>query len=776
MAELRVQKVETTCLFELTWGSHQRLTAQIPFSGLLWNLYEDWQRLYLSFYNTQLRGRALGGGTGYAPPLDLQSRLGEAEARLLSEFHRWLRHPDLYDISRQLTQLANAATPAGEPSETLSISCAPLDLARLPWETWEVGQSLSTGLSISRTTTNLRHVPATRRGDRLRILVIIGDDTGLNFQREKTALQALFPTGTLQFVGWQQGKSIDALETEIKRAIANERGWDMLFFAGHSNETQSTGGELGIAPNTFMSIQDIAPQLAIARQNGLQFALFNSCKGLSLAESLIDMGFSQVAVMREPVHNQVAEEFLVQFLKHLAEYHDVQECLQFACNYLQVERTVTYPSAYLIPSLFRHPQTPLFRLQPPTWKRTLRKFLPRPYEALAIAILCLLSWQLPVQQWLLERRVLAQAVYRDWTQRAIPTEQPSVLLVQIDSNFLEGKMLRPVPRDYLAQVVDRLAGVPVLGIDYLLDIQTPEDEQLGQALDNAATMGSRIVLGSSLDRNSGDWRVANEAIARNGTHTLSGNMNVRGVHYIELLHADPLPLSFLLASLHRACLPTDIARSNVACQLKQPQNDAIAAVSDSPRFYPSLLTGLSYFLGQMWLHPIVDYSLSPQQVYATISAKDLLNSSQSLFLDETSQSVIIVPNYPEAGVDKAEQDNFLAPAAFQYWSDKPYSVLTGGEYHAYLFHHYLNHRFVSPLPDLWFVLLGGLLGKGVSLLGRDRLAFRTWGRWSLIAATALYTLLSFELYLSSIAILLPVVLPAIAFWVFVMPLYFTKKS
>lgn len=774
MAELRVQKIGETCLFELTWGSHQRLTAQIPFSGLLWSLYEDWQRLYLSFYNTHLRGRAMGSGAGYAPPQNLQSRLGAAEARLVAEFHQWLRHPNLYDISMQITELTSEATLSGKPPETLSISCTPLDLARFPWELWEVSRLLKAGLPISRITSNLRYLPIPRRHDRLRVLVIIGDDSGLNFQVEKKALSGLFPPDALCFVGWQPGKSIEALETEIKRAIADPHGWDMLFFAGHSNETQSTGGELGIAPNTFMSVQDIAPQLALARQNGLQFALFNSCKGLSLAESLIDMGFSQVAIMREPVHNAVAEEFLVQFLQHLAGYHDVHESLQAACHYLKVERSLTYPSVSHVPSLFWHPQTPLFRLNPPSWKRVLRQFLPRRYEAVAIAFLCLLSWQLPVQQWLLERRMLTQSIYRDLTQRDASTETPPVLLVQVDEESLQGKLLRPVPRDFLATLVDRLAGTPVLGLDYLLDIQTPEDNLLAQSLENAMKAGSHIVLGSSLDPNTRKWRYANPTILQ-GDELLSGDMGVRGVYYAELLRSDPLPLSFLLASLQRVCSPASRAKDDARCNYQQPSSEAIAAATQYPRFYPRLISGLSYSLGQMWLHPLIDYSLPPEQIYTAISAQDLRQSTSTLTPAELQQAVLIVPNYASAGVDHIQEDNFRAPAAFQYWYNTPHKVLTGGEYHAYMLHHYFNRRFVVPLPDLWLVLLGGLLGKSVSLLWHDRAAQR-WRRLSLVAGTGLFALLSLELYLSPVALLIPLTLPAIAFWIFVLPCFRLKKS
>ena len=74
--------------------------------------------------------------------------------------------------------------------------------------------------------------------------------------------------------------------------------------------------------------------LTIAKENGLQVAIFNSCSGLSIANKLIDLGFSQVAIMREPIHNQVAVEFFMQFSQALAEYKDVHQSLLAASEYL----------------------------------------------------------------------------------------------------------------------------------------------------------------------------------------------------------------------------------------------------------------------------------------------------------------------------------------------------------------------------------------------------------------------------------------------------------
>lgn len=283
---------------------------------------------------------------------------------------------------------------------TIFLTCSPIQLERLPWEAWEIGKELATTTTIrlARTPDTIRTKPIKEpRQGRSRVLVILGDDTGLNFKNDREAVQGLSRIADIHFMGWQPGQNTTELLTQITRAITDRQGWDLLLFAGHSNEAAAIGGELAIAPGVSISINEIASQLLIAKQQGLQFALFNSCSGLSIAKSLIDLGFNQIAIMREPIHNQVAQEFLVRFLRSLAEYKDVHESLLAASRFLKVEKNLTYPSAALIPSLFCRPGQQLFRFRRFGWKECVRKWLPTRRQAIALSGLALLSIQIPVQ-------------------------------------------------------------------------------------------------------------------------------------------------------------------------------------------------------------------------------------------------------------------------------------------------------------------------------------------------------------------------------------------
>lgn len=395
---LTVTRIQSVCQFELL-GEGQKITEQVDYPLSLTQRYEDWQRAYLDYYrhlrgrktihdlqkqelpnlhlrgwnviNKNFRGRKVISGVGKIT-LDRSKQLKDAEAQFLDEFYRWLLSPDLINIRREI---ANAARKLADNYQSVEVflTCNPIEIARLPWETWEIGADLGIPekIKIYRTPATIRNQPIRPLKRKARILAIIGYDTHLNFQADKQELESLNSIADIHFVGWNTKKSkvLNAdneteLKTEIFNAINDEKGWDILFFAGHSNENILTGGELYVAPNVSLGIQDIAEVLKKAQTRGLQFAIFNSCSGIDIAESLINLGLSQVIVMREPIHNHVARRFLVQFVKSLAEYKDVHQALLDACQYLKQQVTrFSYPSAYLVPSLYRHPDAELFRLK-----------------------------------------------------------------------------------------------------------------------------------------------------------------------------------------------------------------------------------------------------------------------------------------------------------------------------------------------------------------------------------------------------------------------------
>ncbi|HAX80589.1 MAG TPA: histidine kinase [Cyanobacteria bacterium UBA11372] len=823
MFHLKVEKIDQTCRFELSWGKGQQLVEKLNYPEILTTLYKDWQQIYLSFYTTALRGRVQASGSLNAPPppVDWHAKLVQAEAKLLYEFHRWLRSGDLFEIRRAIANAAANKIDPSTPPVNVFLTCSPIELERFPWEAWEISDFANAGnIRMIRTPQNIRvqadeEQPLTHR--KARVLAILGDETGLNFEADRQAVRSLSGIAEVEFVGWQKGQDSGELKMRICHAIADEKGWDILFFAGHSNETCITGGQLAIAPNTSMLISEIAPYITKAKERGLQFAIFNSCSGLTIANVLIDLGLSAVAIMREPVHNKVAAEFLVRFLQSLAEYKDVHESMLAACQYLKLEKNLTYPSAYLIPSLYCHPGSKLFCLQPFGFKQQLQQLLPTRQELLFLVMFLLISWQLPVQDFLLERRVLKQAIYRQLTGQTGKNDSPPVLLIPIDQDSIEKDNIgnpRPMPRSYIARLIDRLSALNarVIGIDFLLSRpQKNNDKQLAKSLRNAVQkqpFGTWFVF-VELQDDSGQWlRVRPEIASKNWS--LYGDMRVI-LGYMKLgtgdnYDAESLPFSYAIALAYKENF--DPKHAPLRPQLKS-QKDFLSQVkthiqNHHKQSYTSLfppashlqpITAFSYQIGQTWLHPIMDFSIPPARVYNSIPAGQLLRArSDAPQLSQVGkQAAMIVPGgYLEAGVSKEGEDNFPLPSAIAYWRNQAGSVdnsriFTGGEAHAYMVHHFVTGRLVIPIPDFWLIPPAALLGKVAVLAllqpNRRRQIRKSVSPWKretgriivLGIATAGYGLVSLQVYISS-AILFPWLLPSAVVWSYALPALIRRKN
>jgi hypothetical protein len=864
---LKVQRIGQVCLFELSWGQGQQRSATLNYPETLTRLYQDWQRSYLNFYQTLmptslrtdvasgLRGWQMAGGSASAiaqpPPGSAHSqtssqtnwhaRLIEAQARLMYEFHHWLRSAELYEIRAEMARASREWGTVHATGLDIFLTCDPIELARFPWESWEISNEFAAiaTVRIVRVPINVSQPPnqvsspSKKQRSRARILAVMGDETGLSFQLDRMAVQSLYRLAEIRFVGWQPGRDVETVKREIVQAIADERGWDVLFFAGHSNETELSGGELGIAPGVSIAVSEIAPQLAIARDRGLQFALFNSCSGLNIAETLIGLGLSQVAVMREPVHNRVAQEFLVTFLKGLEQFKDVHEALLEACQVMKLEKNLTFPSAWLVPSLFCHPGAAWFRLKPFGWRQRLGKMMPSRLEAIALTAFCIVGLipesQNFAQKYLLNQRIKMQAVYRNETQQVPPIGSPPVLLVQINPESIDrdNRILNPYPisQSYLSDLVKRLSNMnaKMISFDYKLDEPDGNERLLSGAIQSAVkqnqtwfAFASRYPFEQDKIFTAHEGRVAEKSWSLQGyTESLSDRMMLPDssgdcrqacpfaylqalLHTINQTNSRQDPLKELPSSL----LPNLNSREDLRTNLinfvdKEASNDDELARLQALRLFP--ITELAYNspLEQPWLQPIIDFSIPPDRIYARLSAWRVLEDP-TLSLPKLDQQIVMIASgaYEEAGDETGRRDYQSVPSAVEYWrlklpqmnnaalfpngrwKNRSYlDKYTGGEVIAYTIHHLLTNRLVIPIPDLWLVGIAGLFGKGIVLMVKRQKTRHQWSRSHQIlagtvflVATAGYGLAGLQLYISA-AILLPWVLPSSMFWLTILPIF-----
>ncbi|MFG6094037.1 CHASE2 domain-containing protein [Leptothoe sp. ISB3NOV94-8A] len=791
--QLSVRRIDHRCTFELS-GEDVRQACELGYPSGLDELYQDWQSAYLGYYR-QLRGEKVVSGqvssASLPAPANYRKQLVEAEAQLLDAFHRWLRSSELHDIRTAIATAAHKAVDTKPYRVDVCLRCFPLDLARLPWETWEIGKELGVPrrVRIAREPQNIQDSSTHPIRRQARILAIFGNDGQLNLEKDIQAINSLSTVAKVELFDCQKyGNSPDLIQ-KICQKIADPAGWDILFFAGHSNESSLTGGEIHLAKNRSLAVTDIAPSLQTVKQNGLQFAVFNSCQGLNLAESLIDLGLSQVAIMREPIHDRVAHLFIQQFLASLTEYKDVHEALLDACECLQQqENQLDYPSAHWVPSLFRHPNADLFRIQPFGLRNKLKRRLPSRGEAIGLAACLFTSLLPPVQDLLLDGRLWVQALSRQLTGDIPAQVESPILLVKVDPLSLKEAEIekpRPIPQDYLASLLEAATerNASIVGIDYLLDDgegePTPEQRsQLKQAIEEATQNQTQLVFAHDENERSvytDQGFVSEELIPFDQTR--HGDINF----YPTLLD---LPASGTSCGSRKNVCPFAYELARLYTKPPSPQTSAPLAQQASSSFpwgytfsaattqpsslAPENLFGITSFSEnflQAWFHPILDFSLPPDRAYRTISACELLNQCTgegNTFTDLTNTVVMIVPGgYDEAGIEKSD-DNLPPPAAWSIWKND--DLFTGGEVHAYMLHHLLaNHR-VYPIPDLWMILLVAIAAKELRL----RVPYnRQRKKWALAPSLASlgYGFLCLQIFQVA-GVIVPIVLPVTVLWLY----------
>lgn len=512
--------------------------------------------------------------------------------------------------------------------------------------------------------------------------------------------------------------------------------------------------------------------------------------------------------MREPIHNRVAQLFLIQFMQSLASFDDVHTALQKASQFLRSKSNLTYPSAHLVPSLFRHSDAVLFRLQPVGWRARINELLPHTrWQTAALCLIAGLSLFNPATEALTARRLQVQAVYRSIT-RQVPTEPSPVTLVEIDDlSIREGfpnGIPNPIDRAYLASILDRLSALQaqVVGIDYLLDrAQEQNDQRFAQAVSESVAQGTTLVFGSVLQPE-GEVGVREDLASLNWA--MQGYTNTpRG--YLRVLPAgsscvERCPFSYLLAiaqTAHQAAQRT-VRQADLQTELQL----AIAPDLDSQTDYrrtllttvqrqdsdlvPSDLYGLrlspwasiSRWWNQRWLHPLLDYSLPPDAIYSKLSAYQLLHFPEAQLanqIDWQNQVIIIASGaYDEAGTG-AIRDYISAPGVIAFWrsqtgdQSRGMTRFTGGETNAYAVHHFLRRHYLTPIPDTWLVGIGVFVGAGAVWLYQRRQPPYRHRQLALLGASLGYGGLSLQLGVTS-QLLLPWLLPVATVWVFCLPM------
>ena len=245
-------------------------------------------------------------------------------------------------------------------------------LRRLPWHRWEFFRDYPRAeMALSQPEYQRRICTAAAvRKQEVRILAVFGNGRGIDLEMEARLLKRL-PSAAVKFL-------VNPTREEFNAQLWRTEGWDILFFAGHS-QTQSGSGRIYIneqPAHNSLTLQQLEEALSAAIDRGLQLAIFNSCDGLGLARDLEKLHIPTVVVMREPVPNRVAQVFFYQFLLAFAHEH-----LPLYLAFQQARRQLQglendFPAASWLPVICQN-----LAVEPPTWQR-LGGTVPCPYRGL----------------------------------------------------------------------------------------------------------------------------------------------------------------------------------------------------------------------------------------------------------------------------------------------------------------------------------------------------------------------------------------------------------
>jgi uncharacterized protein YjbI with pentapeptide repeats len=332
----------------------QRSGAKLPPLELP-ALYETWQRLYRQQQpTTRISLDSISAEPSPDPPQSAPSMLSPpiqaAAEHLIEALNRWLNGESLRGIKECLLEQLS-------PGDRIRVLLQSSDetLQRLPLHQWDWFERYPQA-ELAIATPDCSPLPGPRRSPKaqpkVRVLAVLGDATGLDLGVDYGTLQALPETEVTCLV-------------EPSRQVFNQhlwdQAWDVLFFAGHS-ETQGRLGYVQLNPYTRLGLNELCLSLRQAVRQGLQLAIFNSCDGLGLAQDLARIQLPQSIVMREPIPDAIAHQFLQQFLRQFSQGQSLYQAVRRAREYLQGFED-RCPGASWLPVICQNPTT-----KPPTWE------------------------------------------------------------------------------------------------------------------------------------------------------------------------------------------------------------------------------------------------------------------------------------------------------------------------------------------------------------------------------------------------------------------------
>ena len=314
-----------------------RQRGYLPPNPRLLLLLQQWQSAYHLLITPQFR---LGAESVQVTNISSE----DISFRLVSEYNTWLSSDSI-----EWRQVKNKIGENLDISDEIvfSIETDDIQVQQLPWHLWDLFLTTYNKSEIVLSIPEYQQLKNLEpsSSDFIKILAILGTTTGIDIQRDKALLLEKLPKAKIEFL-------IEPPRKGLTEKLW-EKGWNILYFAGHSSsQSNRTSGQISINQSDSLTISDLKHALTTAVKHGLKLAIFNSCDGLGLARAMVSVGVPYVIVMREPVPDVVAQEFLKYFLPAFAGGKSVYLAVKEARLKLEGLED-EYPYASWLPVIFQ---------------------------------------------------------------------------------------------------------------------------------------------------------------------------------------------------------------------------------------------------------------------------------------------------------------------------------------------------------------------------------------------------------------------------------------
>ncbi|GAB1543497.1 hypothetical protein NUACC21_61720 [Scytonema sp. NUACC21] len=474
------------------WESQEltpmQFAGSLPAVPSLDEIYQRWQLLYESLYNNLAWRRST-----VHPEFEIDEEDGEplnisyAEFQQVSQnfqaqLNRWLSSGSFFSIERKLRTYL---TPNDEIR--LIIVTPNRKVLKLPWCLWDFLSDYpqaEISLSPPEYARSLKE-NTNRVRKKFKILSILGNSSGIDINQDQQILKQL-PDSEITFL-------IEPRSQQLTEELWKSE-WDILFFAGHSSSLGK--GCIQINSEETLTIDQLRYGLKKAISNGLRLAIFNSCDGLGLARDLADLHLPQVIVMREPIPDKVAQEFLKHFLTTFAKGKSLYLSVREAREKLQ-GLEAEFPCATWLPVICQNPAE-----NPLTWqelhgKKNPIQFLPNRQQLRLILFYSLVNTLLVAGIRFLGLLSPIELSAFDMLMRSRIPEKPDdrLLIVTITSEDIQSQDLEPrfgsLSDTSLSKLLEKLEKyqATAIGLDIYRDYPSQKPELTKQLRQSQRLIG-----------------------------------------------------------------------------------------------------------------------------------------------------------------------------------------------------------------------------------------------------------------------------------------------